>query len=135
VMRMDFNSRLVTLDPMALQGLRVRRELPSRSNDAVPGEHATLHELDDVVWHLGVACGRFVLLDQPADPWHTPLVGLAASQIQRYSRQPRHLALARLLVAGPMTPADLQQQASISVPDLRQFLQACLFLGLVRWST
>ncbi len=134
VLRMDFSSRLVVLDPRALQGLRVRRELPVRADGARLGDRAAAHELDEVVWHLGIACGPYVLLDQPADHWHTPLVGVAASQIERYSRQPRHLELARLLLAGPISPSALRRQVHISVPDLRRFLQACLFLGLVRWS-
>ena len=134
-LRMDFTSRLVALDPQALQGLRVRRELPFQADGATLGERAAMHELDEVVWHLGIACGRFMLLDQPADHWHTALVGVAASHIERYSRQPRHLELARLLMAGPISPSALRRQVRISVPDLRRFLQACLFLGLVRWSS
>ena len=55
------------------------------------------------------------------------------SQIGRYSRLPRHMELARQLVAGPMTPSALRRNVRVSVADLRRFLQACLFLGLVHW--
>lgn len=133
-LRVDFAARSALLDPKALQGLRVRREPPQRCTRARPGEHATEMALDELAWHLGQACGQHVLLDQPADAWHHPLLGLQAHHIERYTSQPRHLELARRLAAGPVSPSDLRRHVRINVADLRRFLQACLFLGLVRWA-
>lgn len=132
-LRMDFAARLVSLDPRALQGLRVRRELPRLGDAATLTDQAVVHDLDEVVWHLGIACGRYTLLDAPADYWHATLAGVQAARIERFSRQPRHLELMRRLQQGPASPSDLRHQVRIQVPDLRCFLQACLFLGLVRW--
>jgi hypothetical protein len=132
-LRMDFAARLVSLDPLALQGLRVRRELPRPGDGSPLTDQAVVHDLDEVVWHLGIACGRYVLLNQPQDHWHAPLSALAAERIERYSRQPRHLDLMRLLQRGPVTPSVLRRQVRIGVADLRCFLQACLFLDLIRW--
>lgn len=135
VLHVDFASRLVTLDPLALQGLRVRRELPRVDDGApLPGEHAVVHDLDEVVWHLGVACGRFALLGQPDDAWHAMLVDVDVDQVERHSRQPRHLELMRRLQQGAASPSALRRHVRIGVPDLRGFLQACLFLGLVHWA-
>jgi len=132
-LRMDFAARLVSLDPQALQGLRVRRELP-RLNEAVGlTDQAVVHDLDEIVWHLGMACGRYPLLQSPPDYWHARLVGTAAHQIERYSRQPRHQELMRRLQQGPASPSELRRHVRIQVADLLSFLQACLFLGLVQW--
>lgn len=134
-LRIDFETRLVAIDRLALQGLRVRRELPQLADGGVTlTDQATVLELDETVWQLGMACGPFVLLDQPDDAWHHDLVAVAADQVERYSRQPRHLELARLLHAGALSPSALRRHVRIGVPDLRRFLQACLFLGLVRWA-
>jgi hypothetical protein len=129
----DFRSRLVHIDPLALQGLRVKRQLPLIAPGTQPAPDASHHELDDIVWDLGMACGRFGLMNCPDDCWHAPLIGVAASQIERFSRQPRHLAAARRLLAGPASPEQLRRHVGISVPDLRRFIQAGLFLGLLRW--
>ena len=133
-LRMDFAARLVSLDPRALQGLRVRRELPRLGDAATLTDQAVVHDLDEVVWHLGIACGRYTLLGAPADDWHTALVAVDAAQIERFTRQPRHLQLMQRLQQGPVSPSDLRRQVRIQVADLRSFLQACLFLGLVRWT-
>lgn len=133
-LRVDFAARSALLDPKALQGLRVRREPPQACKRAKPGEHAIEMALDELVWHLGQACGQHVLLDQPVDAWHHPLLGLHADHIERYTSQPRHLELARRLATGPVSPSDLRRHVRINVTDLRRFLQACLFLGLVRWA-
>ena len=132
-LRMDFAARLVSLDPRALQGLRVRRELPQLAEGVSLTDQAVVHDLDEVVWHMGIACGRYLLLGQRGDYWHTPLVAVAAERIERHSRQPRHLQLAQALQQGPVSPSTLRRQVRIGVADLRCFLQACLFLGLVRW--
>lgn len=133
-MRFDFAARMVALDPLALQGLRVRRELPRPTDAPTLTDHAVTHELDEIVWHLGMACGRFVLLGQPEDAWHAGLVGHGIERIEPFTRQPRHLELMRRLQLGPATPSQLRRHVRIGVPDLRGFLQACLFLGLVSWA-
>jgi hypothetical protein len=132
-LRMDFAARLVLLDPQALQGLRVRRELPRLDDSAGLTDQAVVHDLDEIVWHLGLACGRYALLQAPADYWHARLTGTAAHQIERYSRQPRHLELMRRLQQGPASPSELRRHVRIQVADLLCFLQACLFLGILHW--
>jgi len=134
-MRFDFAARMVALDPLALQGLRVRRELPLLADTPTLTDHAVTHDLEEVVWHLGMACGRFVLLGQPDDAWHAALVGHEVERIEPFTRQPRHLELMRRLQQGPATPSQLRRHVRIGVGDLRGFLQACLFLGLLRWQT
>lgn len=133
-MRFDFAARMVALDPLALQGLRVRRELPRLASAPTLTDHAVTHELDEIVWHLGMACGRYVLLGQPDDAWHAALVGHEVERIEPFTRQPRHLELMRRLQQGPATPSQLRRHVRIGVADLRGFLQACLFLGLLRWA-
>ncbi len=132
-LRMDFAARLVSLDPQALQGLRVRREPPRLDGSAGLTDQAVVHDLDEIVWHLGLACGRYALLQAPADYWHARLVDVDADQIERYSRQPRHLELMRRLQQGPASPSELRRHVRIQVAELLCFLQACLFLGLLRW--
>ena len=136
LLHVDCAARLVTLDPLAQQGLRVRRELPRVDDGAPPpGEHAMVHDLDEVVWHLGLACGRFALLGQPDDAWHAMLLDVDVGQVERHSRQPRHLELMRRLQQGAASPSVLRRHVRIGVPELRGFLQACLFLGLVHWAS
>lgn len=133
-LRLDFRTRLALLDAPALQALRVRRELPGPTAQAGPLPDASVHELDEIAWDLGMACGHFALLGAPAhDAWHTALQAVAFDSLERYTRQPRHLELARRLVAGPVTPSELRRHVRIGVTDLRRFLQACLFLGMIRW--
>ncbi len=129
----DFAARLVALDPLALQGLRVRGDLPRPTDAPTLTDQAVTHDLDEVVWHLGIACGRFALLGQPDDAWHADLVGVDAARIEHFTRQPRHLELMRRLQQGPASPSALRRHVRIGVADLRCFLQACLFLGLLRW--
>ncbi|MFO1330362.1 MAG: hypothetical protein U1F56_23665 [Rubrivivax sp.] len=131
--RVDFGGWRARLDPGALRGLRVRRALPRLDPAARPGDAAVEVDLDHFVWDLGQACGSQVWLDQPADPWHTPLLDLAVDRVERYSRRSRHLELMRRLQQGPATPEALRRHVHIDVPELRRFVQACLFLGLVRW--
>jgi len=129
----DFGTRLVCMDPLALQHLRVRREVPLPAAGVVPHSEAMHHELQDVVWSLGLASGNLALMGAPADWWHTPLHCTGLERIERYSRVPQHLDLARRLEAGPLTPSELRRQARVGVPDLRRFLQACLALQLLQW--
>jgi hypothetical protein len=132
-LRFDFRAGVVTIDPLARQHLRLRRELPLPAAGACPQDDAPVQELDQVLWDLGLAGGRFPLLDEPADWWHTPLLAVPMPLIADYTRLPRHLELARRLQAGPVTPSQLRRQVFIGVPELRCFVQACLVLGLVRW--
>lgn len=132
-LRFDFRQRIVTLDPLAQRHLRVYRELPSPVPRAAPCDEATVRELDETAWDLGIAGGNHVLFGAPADWWHSALSAPASGAVQRYTRLPRHLALARLFEAGPTTPSALRRQARVDIDELRRFLQACLMLGLVHW--
>lgn len=129
----DFGTGLVCVDPLALQHLRVRREVPLPAPGVVPHSESMHHELQDVVWSLGLASGHLALMGAPAHWWHTPLQCTGLQRIERYSRVPQHLDLARRLEAGPLTPSQLRRQARVSVADLRRFLQACLALQLLQW--
>lgn len=133
-LRFDFKARLVSFDPLALQQLRVRRELPQAAADVEPGHGAIVRELDEVLWDLGLASGAHPLADAPADWWHTPVRCRPQARIERYSRVPRHLQMARRLAAGPVSPSQLRRDAGVSVAELRRFLQACLLLRLVHWA-
>ena len=129
----DFCTRLVCIDPLALQHLRVRREVPLPAAGAHPQPESMHHELQDVVWSLGLASGKLALAGAPADWWHTPLYCSAVQRIESFSRVPEHLDLARRLAAGPLTPSQLRRQARVGVTELRRFLQACLALQLLQW--
>lgn len=133
-LRVDFAARSGLLDPLALQGLRVRRELPQLVAEVRLCDAASELGLEELAWHLGVASARYPLLGQPDDPWNAPLQASALDRLETHSRQPRHLELARLLQAGPLPPVLLRRQVRVSVPELRSFLQPCLFLGLLRWA-
>lgn len=133
-LRADFAEGYALLDPLALQRLRVHRELPRLVRMDAPGAEAIARELDELVWDVGIACGAFALRQQPPDWWHTPLATAQDLSLQRYSRVARHLELTQLLFAGRITPAELQRQSGQSVAELRPFLQACLYLGLAWWS-
>ena len=133
-LRFDFRARLVTIDPLALQHLRVRRELPQPAPGARPQTDYALRELDQTVWDLGLASGPFALLNQPADWWHTPLHRVLPARVERYSQVPKHLDMGRLLLAGPQTPSALRRQARVSVDDVRRFVQACLLVRLAHWA-
>jgi hypothetical protein len=133
-LRFDFRAGLVWFDPLALQHLRLRRELPQPAPGAKPGADATVRELDATLWDLGLAAGGFDLLGAPPDWWHRPLQTVKGPAIEGYTRLPRHLEMARRLAAGPVSPSELRRQARVAVIDLRRFLQACLVLGLLRWA-
>ena len=113
--------------------LRLHEPLPRLQADVQPaGELAEL-ELDLVLWMLGQAAGALPLLEAPADWWHAPLTPVHLQAIGRYTLEPRHLAMARVLGRGGVTPSMLRRECQVSERQLRGFLQACLFLCLVWW--
>lgn len=62
---------------------------------------------------------------------------MAANQIEavaRYTKLPLHLALARVLASEPLTPAQLRRRCRATIHELRCFIQASLFLGLLQWT-
>lgn len=132
-LRFNFHTRLVAIDTLALQQLRVRRELPQPAPGAITEPNAPLRDLEETVWDLGLAAGPFPLLDQPADWWHQPLTWTSGARIEPFTRVPRYIELARLLQAGPVTPSELRRCARVGVADLRRFLQAALLLSLLHW--
>jgi hypothetical protein len=134
VLRIDFEHAYAMVDPLAQQQLRVRRELPRLSERDVPGPDAMARDLDALVWDFGIAAGQNRLLDQPTRWWNTPLASCKDPAVQRYTRLPRHLELAAVLFERPASPADLQRLTGQSVAEMRPFLQACLFLGLIWWA-
>lgn len=129
----NFSTGLVCIDPLALQHLRVRRDVPLPAAGVRPDADSAHHELQDVVWSLGLASGHLALMGAPADWWHTPLQCTGLERIERYSRVPQHLDMARRLQAGALTPSELRRQACVGVAELRRFLQACLALQLLQW--
>ncbi|MDE2396005.1 MAG: hypothetical protein KGM91_11270 [Burkholderiales bacterium] len=129
----DFRAGVVAVDPLAQQYLRVRRELPLPAPGAQPQANAIVRDLEETIWDLGMAAGHLALQGEPADWWHCRLVGVAAERIESFTRLPHHLELARWLCGGPATPSELRRRARVSVSDLRRFIQACLYLGLLGW--
>jgi hypothetical protein len=120
-------------DAEAWMCLRLHEPLPHLQADAEPrGELAEL-ELDLVLWMLGHAAGQRPLLEAPADWWHAPLTPVHLQGIGRYTLEPTHLAMARVLARGGVTPSVLRRECQVSERQLRGFLQACLFLCLVAW--
>jgi hypothetical protein len=132
-LRIDFAGGQVLIDELADQRLRIARELPSLSRGPLPDARAKVRDLDLVVWDIAYAAGGFRLLHAPVNWWRTPLVVLPRVQAARYTAMPQHLRMARELERGPVSPADLRRRCRASLPDLRGFLQASLFLGLVHW--
>lgn len=132
-LRFDFLHRTVRIDALALQHLRVRREVPRPAPGVTPNSDAQVRELEEVVWDLGLACGPFALMDQPDNAWRTPLCWTRHAQIERFTRVPRYIEMARLLQSAPMSPSELRRRARVGVPDMRRFLQAALMLQLLRW--
>ena len=129
----DFAVGLAQVDELADQRLRVARELPYLARRAAPGKSAQVRSVNALAWDLALAAGDFRLLHSPVNWWHAPLLVHSAFDVAPYTRLPRHLDMARCLAAGPLSPAQLQRQARVSLRELRGFLQACLFLGLVHW--
>jgi hypothetical protein len=134
-LRFDFGLRRVTLNALAEQYLRVQSEVPRLSPVARTQSHASVRDLHQVVWDVGLACGVCLPLGAPKNWWYQPLTLRSDARIERYTRQPRHLTMALRLATGPATPSVLRSQARVSVAELRRFLQACLMLGLVHWGT
>jgi hypothetical protein len=134
-MHFDFQARLAFVDPRAQVQLRVERRLPWPASGVQAGEDAIVRELDEALWDLGVAAGPYRLLRQPPGWWRTPLrCTVGGIEIQRYTRVPRHLALARLLAQGAATPSALRRRAELGIGELRGFIQAGLVLGLLEWA-
>ena len=86
-----------------------------------------------MAWDIALAAGGFRLLHSPVNWWHTPLIARPGLNVARYTLQPQHLELARCLAVAPISPADLRRRCRVGLTQLRGFLQACLFLGLVYW--
>jgi hypothetical protein len=132
-LRIDFAAGVVQLDELADQRLRLSRELPYLSDGALPEAGAKSRDLDLVAWDIALAAGHFRLLHSPVNWWHTPLVVLPRVDVARYTKLPQHLAMARTMAQGPIAPADLRRRCRVSLSDLRGFLQAALFLGVIHW--
>jgi hypothetical protein len=132
-LRFDFAAQRVHIDALAEQYLRVQRELPHAMPSARPQPHASVRDMVEVVWELGLACGPCHPKGAPAQWWHEPLTLREDARIDRYTHHPRHLTMALHLAAGPVTPSALRSHARVSVAELRRFIQACLMSGLVHW--
>ena len=132
-LRFDFAARRVVLDPLAVQGLRIRREMPQPAPGALPGPRSTERTLAHTLWDLGIAGGQLPLLGAPPDWWHVPLSVDPEVRVQSYTRVPQHMDIVRRLQAGPLTPSVLRRQARADVSELRRVLQACLVLQLAHW--
>lgn len=133
---LDFATRTARLDPLAAQVLDGRRLLPRLVPGVAPGNRALTRDLDDLVWDIGQACGRWRLLGAGRNGWQQPLVADPALPMRRLLRLPLPLALARLFYAGdavPVAPAQVQAACGLSVEQTRGLLQSCLLLGLLRW--
>ena len=129
----DFATGVALVDELADQRLRVTRDVPYLARGAAPGPQAKSRELDLVVWDIALAAGGFRLLNSPVNWWHTPLMAQPQLNVSRYTLLPQHLELARHLAHGPVSPAELRRRCRLSLADLRGFLQAGLFLGLLHW--
>lgn len=131
--RVDFAQGVVTLDELADQYLRVRRELPCLAPNARPGAVAKQRPLDQLVWDVGIAAGGVRLLHSPDPWWHVTLIANPRLDVSRLTALPQHRELARCLAVAPISPDELRRRCRVRSSDLRGFLQACLFLGLVHW--
>jgi hypothetical protein len=129
----DFKAGVALVDELAEQRLRIAREVPYLAQGARPGARARTRDLDRVVWDIALAAGDFRLLHSPVNWWHTPLSVSTGLDVSRYTPSPQHRELARCLAAGPVSAAELRRRCRVSVSDLRGFLQAGLFLGLIHW--
>jgi hypothetical protein len=132
-LRFDFAAQRVHLDALAEQYLRVQRELPKAMPSARPQAHASVRDMVEVVWEMGLACGLCHPIGAPAKWWHEPLTLADHARIDSYTRNPRHLAMALHLATGPATPSALRSRARVSVAEVRRFIQACLMAGQVHW--
>lgn len=135
VLALDFSSGTAYLDDLADQQLRLRRELPYLAQGArPPAPGCRQRALPLVAWDIALAAGDFRLLHSPLNWWHTPLLAAPGFNVARYSVQPQHLEMARVLAAEPLSPAALRRRCRVGLVELRGFLQAGLFLGLLRWA-
>lgn len=131
----DFSTGVVRGDSLAWQHLRARRELPRLTAEFRPDDDAELREMDLVLWDIGLAASKLPLQQAAANWWEQPLTLLASTNIDRYTRVPHYLDLARLLAGGEaITPAELRRMTRVGQSELRRFLQACLVLGLASWA-
>jgi hypothetical protein len=134
----DFQSGRVHCDVLALQYLRLRRELPLVARSAAagsPGADAVWRSVDAVLWDLGLASGAMPLWGSTGNSAHQLLRARDRGEIACQTRTPSHLDAARWLCRGPCTPSELRRRVGLSEPDLRRFLQAVLFLDLAHWVT
>lgn len=134
-MHFDFSQRQVNCDPLALQHLRLHRELPRPLTRATLQPDAVRRSLEHTLWDLGIAAGSLPLLNAPADSWCVPLRWAAAANVHPYSRRPMHLEALRLLQALSLSPAQLQRRLRTRTAELRQLLQAGLLAGLFQWTS
>ena len=132
-MRVDFSTQRVRLDALALQHLRLARELPYIAPRRELAADVQERDLDLVMWDLGLASRDYRLLNAPLDWWHSRLASPTNANVAHFTRAPQELDMARMLQAAPTSPADLRRKARVSLADLRGFLQACLFLGQAYW--
>ncbi len=132
---LDFTSGVAYVDELADQRLRLMRDLPYLARSTQPEAGCKQRELDLVVWDIAVAAGDFRLLHSPVNWWHTSLVAERELNVARFTMLPQHLEMARALAVRPASPAELRRRCRVGLNDLRGFLQACLFLGLVKWTT
>lgn len=133
ILAVDFSTGMALIDELADQHLRVTRDMPYLAPRSSPGPLAKQRDLDLVVWDIAVAAGGFRLLHSPVTWWHAPLIARPHLNVARFTSLPRHLELARCLAVAPISPAELRRRCRVSLTELRGFLQACLFLGLVYW--
>jgi hypothetical protein len=133
VLIVDGATARARFDAEGWMSLRLHEPLPQLQTHVVPNGELAEHELDLVLWMLGMAAGELPLLEAPADWWHAPLTPVHLQSIGRYTQQPSHLAMARVLAGGGITPSVLRRECRVSEHALRAFVQACLVLCLVWW--
>lgn len=131
----DFTQGLVWAEVEALHCLRVQRDLPHPAPTGRLISGSVVRDLDVTLWDLAAAAGPFALLDAPLDWWHVAVTPLRLESLTHFSNLPLHLELARALADGGMTPARLRRECRTSVNEVRGFLQASLYLGLVHWAS
>lgn len=133
VLQIDPAAGRARFDADAWLNLRLLGRLPCLQADAQHSGEFAEHELDQVLWLLGLAAADLPLLEEPEDWWHAPVTPVHLTSIGRYTLKPAHLAMARVLARGGVTPSQLRRECRVSERELRAFLQACLFLCLVWW--
>lgn len=132
-MHIDFAVGVVRIDELADQRLRISRDVPYLARHAEVGPGAKVRDIELVVWDIALAAGDFRLLNSPINWWHTKLVAQPGIDVARFTLQPRLLQLARCLAQEPLSPSELRVRGRLSLRELRGFLQAGLFLGMLRW--